>query len=170
MATRGARQTPPGARPNRGRWCGPHRLSPGLAARVGRQRPDPDKWPRPLSLRRRRKQDSAYVPLAGPFLLPRRVPCLRPSDHTYERGRLWITFWREFSGVIFGILGDFWEVTGPGASAGAVFSLHASAAGEKPVADLQLFAIFCRFLAGFGGFLRLFGAFGIHVMCIPLCA
>ena len=54
MVTRGARQTPPGARPNRGRWCGPHRsfgISPGLAAGGVRQRASQDKWPPPAGRR-----------------------------------------------------------------------------------------------------------------------
>ena len=68
---------------------------------------------------------------------------------TYGNRRLWITFWRRFWGWI---LGDFWEVTGPGGSARAVFSPK-----SPECQDGQ--ARICTFLQFFAGFWPVLGAF-----------
>jgi len=73
-----------------------------------------------------------------------------PSAYTYERRRLWISFWREFWGVF---LGGFWEATGPGASARADFSAEGVLLVRWASAD---FATFCSFLSRFWPVLRAF--------------
>jgi len=59
---------------------------------------------------------------------------------------LWITFWREFSGVF---LGDFLRATGPGASARGLFSADGVLLVRWASADLGPFSTFFAFLVRF---------------------
>jgi len=81
----------------------------------------------------------------------------RRRDSTYGRRRLWITFWRRFSGVF---LGDFLEPIGPGAGARADFSADGVLLVRWASADLgpfsTFFAFLDRFLPVFGPFFALF--------------
>jgi len=83
------------------------------------------------------------------------VPNRRGS--TYGRRRLWITFWREFSGVFWG---DFWEATGPGASVRGDFSADGAPMARWASANFDFFrgffAFLVRFLPVFGPYFALF--------------
>jgi hypothetical protein len=65
---------------------------------------------------------------------------------TYERGRLWITFLREFGGRFSG---DFWEPTGPGASVRGVFSADGVLLVRWASANFDFFRGFFTFLDRF---------------------
>ena len=65
---------------------------------------------------------------------------------TFARQRLWITFLGEFSGVFSG---DFWEATGPGASARADFSADGVLLVRWASANFDFFRGFFTFLARF---------------------
>ena len=81
------------------------------------------------------------------------APCLRPSAHTYKRGRLWIKFLREFWGRF---LGGFLETIGPGARVRGFFSADGVLLARWASANFDFFG---GFFAFWGAIYRFLGPF-----------